>query len=121
MWEDIKKNMMNKMVGNIRGYFDIHKRLKEENIFVFSNEEGYQDFKGNGWTLIMHIPTAKAFASAIELRNRIIAVSLPIIIFSVFIVFFCQLCCEANNTTEGCSSRGWQRESWDSSENKIQR
>lgn len=88
MWEDIKKNMMNKMVGNIRGYFDIHKRLKEENIFVFSNEEGYQDFKGNGWTLIMHIPTAKAFASAIELRNRIIAVSLPIIIFSVFIVLF---------------------------------
>ncbi|MBI5181253.1 MAG: HAMP domain-containing protein, partial [Nitrospirae bacterium] len=88
MWEDIKKNMMNKMVRNIRGYFDIHKGIKEENIYVFANEEGYQDFKGNGWTLIMRIPTAKAFAPAIELRDRVIAVSLPIIIFSIFIVLF---------------------------------
>lgn len=88
MWEDIKKNMVHKMVGNIRGYFDIHKGLKEENILVFSNEDGYQDFKGNGWTLIMHIPTTKAFAPAIELRNRVIAVSLPIIIFSIIIVLF---------------------------------
>lgn len=88
MWEDIKKNMVHKMVRNIRGYFDIHKGIKEENIYVFSNEEGYQDFKGNGWTLIMHIPTAKAFAPAIELRNRVIAISLPIIIFSIIIVLF---------------------------------
>ncbi len=88
MWEDIKKFMMNKRVGNIKGYFNIHKELKEKNIFVFTDEAGYQDFKGNGWKLIMHIPTTKAFAPAVELRDRVIAVSLPIIIFSVFIVLF---------------------------------
>ncbi|MBI5042542.1 MAG: PAS domain S-box protein [Nitrospirae bacterium] len=86
-WETIEKSMMNKKVGSIRRYSH-HMGLKEENITVFANEEGYQDFKGNGWTLIMHIPTAKAFAPAVELRDRVIAVSLPIIIFSIFIVLF---------------------------------
>lgn len=87
-WENVKKVVMNKKMGSIRGYYDTHKGIKEENFLIFANEAGYHDFKGNGWTLIMHIPTAKAFAPAVELRNRVIAVSLPIIIFSVFIVLF---------------------------------
>lgn len=86
-WKTIENVTMNKKVGSIRRYSQ-HAGLKEENITVFANEDGYQDFKGNGWTLIMHIPTAKAFAHAVELRDRVIAVSLPIIIFSIFIVLF---------------------------------
>ncbi len=86
-WKTKESATMNKKVGSMRRYSQ-HADFKEENITVFSNEDGYQDFKGNDWTLIMHIPTAKAFAPAIELRDRVIAVSLPVIIFSIIIVLF---------------------------------
>jgi signal transduction histidine kinase len=32
------------------------------------------DFSGNGWTLLLHIPTKIAFASAIQLRNSMIGI-----------------------------------------------
>ncbi|MCJ7692995.1 MAG: HAMP domain-containing protein, partial [Sedimentisphaerales bacterium] len=40
----------------------------------FVREQGYLDFAGNDWTLLLHIPTKTAFASAIQLRNSMIGI-----------------------------------------------
>ena len=48
--------------------------LKEKVICFFVREQGYLDFAGNDWTLLLHIPTKTAFASAIQLRNSMIGI-----------------------------------------------
>jgi len=48
--------------------------LEEEVICFFVREQGYLDFAGNDWTLLLHIPTKMAFASAIQLRNSMIGI-----------------------------------------------
>lgn len=42
----------------------------EKEIYVFAHEQGHLDFKGNDYTLLLHIPVKTAFAPAISLRNR---------------------------------------------------
>lgn len=61
---------------------------REEEIFSFVREEGYLDFKGSNWTLIMHIPTRVAFAPAIELRNRVTIFFFITSIVAFFIILF---------------------------------
>ena len=48
--------------------------LDEKVICFFVREQGYLDFAGNDWTLLLHIPTKIAFASAIQLRNSMIGI-----------------------------------------------
>lgn len=66
-------------VGSARHY---HKG--EDEISAFAQEQGYLDFRGNDWILVICTPSKKAFAGILEQRNKFI------IIFSVigFIVFF---------------------------------
>lgn len=60
---------------------------KGEEILVFAQQQGYLDYKGNEWTLIIEAPTSIVFASAIELRNRILIISLAIALFNIPIIF----------------------------------
>ena len=48
--------------------------LKERVVCFFVHERGYLDFEGNDWTLLIHIPTKIAFASAVQLRNSMIGI-----------------------------------------------
>jgi len=61
---------------------------EEEMIYVFAKEQGYLDFKGNNWTLIIHVPTRVAFASAVKLRNKIIIIIFPILVLIIILIFF---------------------------------
>lgn len=58
-----------------------------EEILSFASEQGYQDFKGNGWTLIIYTPTKTAFASAAELRSRIITALIFICALGVMLIY----------------------------------
>ena len=62
--------------------------MKEEAIYVFAHEQGYLDFKGNDWTLTVRIPTRVVFAPAVELRNSIIIILLPLTALALLIAFF---------------------------------
>lgn len=46
---------------------------EEDEILVFAHEQGFVDFTGNGWTLILDIPVKVAFAPAAQLRDRLLA------------------------------------------------
>lgn len=57
-----------------------------EELYAFAREQGYLDFKGNGWILILNIPTKVAFAPAIELRDRIIMVLFAMSAFALIVI-----------------------------------
>jgi len=82
-WEITKRVLSTgKKVGSEKHYHP-----EGEEIYTFVREQGYLDYKGNDWTLVVHIPTKKVFASVIELRNRIIIILLIIGAFASFIIY----------------------------------
>ncbi len=82
-WEYLKRFLKSgKKIGSFR-----HHYLGEDVIHVFALEQGYLDFKGGDWTLIIHAPTKVIFAPAMELRNRLIIVLLVFGFLALFIIF----------------------------------
>ncbi|MBI4684439.1 MAG: HAMP domain-containing protein [Nitrospirae bacterium] len=83
-WKAVKKFIsMGQKMGSVR-----HSYLGEEEISTFVRQQGYQDFKGDDWILIMCVPTKVAFALAIELRNKLAIILSVICSLVLFIVVF---------------------------------
>jgi PAS domain S-box-containing protein len=57
-WEYLK-NLPGRNAGSVR-----HVDQGEEELTAFAREQGYRDFKGNGWLLVICTPVKVAFASA---------------------------------------------------------
>ena len=84
--ESVKRSMAGEKIGSlIQAHFLLK---KEKDICVFVHEQGYLDFKGNDWTLLVHVPTKTVFAPAIELRNKIIIILMAILMGAVLAIFF---------------------------------
>jgi HAMP domain-containing protein len=60
----------------------------EGDILVFCREQGYLDFKGNDWTMLIHVSISAVIAPIIVLRNRLIFIMLPIIMLAIALVLF---------------------------------
>ncbi|MBF0477947.1 MAG: PAS domain S-box protein [Candidatus Omnitrophica bacterium] len=72
--------------GKNSGFKSPHKNPGgEESISVFYREQGYLDFQGNDWILIVHIPTRVVFASVVDLRNKWLLVIIPFALLAVII------------------------------------
>jgi PAS domain S-box-containing protein len=69
-WESIKIDQQEKIFGS--GKQHRHPGEKETTLYVFCRERGYLDFKGNGWTIISHIPTRVIFGPVNKLLKRLI-------------------------------------------------
>ena len=83
-WESFQRSRAGEKFGN-----GVHTDPgEEEMIYVFAHEQGYFDFKGNDWTLVIHVPTRIAFLPAVELRNLTIIILLLSIAFVLPIAFF---------------------------------
>ncbi|TAE71699.1 MAG: HAMP domain-containing protein [Bacteroidetes bacterium] len=54
----------------------------------FVKEQGYLSYKGNQWTLIISVPTEKAFTPLIEIRNRILVLFIPIILIGILVSLY---------------------------------
>jgi len=83
-WEAVK-NRSEEKIGTIEHY--MHSGT-EDSIMVFCHEQGYLDFMGNGWTLMIHVPNRIVLASLIELRNSWILVILPSITLAIIVALF---------------------------------
>jgi len=68
-WESVKKAHQGKIFGS--GKQHRHPGEKETTFYVFCRERGYLDFKGNGWTIISHIPTRVIFGHVDNLLKRL--------------------------------------------------
>src|SRR4030065_1634689 len=82
-WEFIKSIPAEKKMGSVK-----HLYLGIEQITTFAREQGYIDFKGDNWTLVLCLPTKVAFASAIELRNKLIIIFLTASVIASFLIYF---------------------------------
>jgi len=54
----------------------------------YVQEDGYLDYNGNNWVLILQSPTSEAFAPVAQLTKSLIATFLVILVFSVVIFLF---------------------------------
>lgn len=77
-WESMERIGQGELVGAGRHNHKLeYPKFEEKNyIYIFVREQGYLDFKGNDWVLIVHVPLRIAFAPAIQLRNELISISL---------------------------------------------
>ena len=82
-WEFIKSIPAEKKMGSVK-----HLYLGIEQITTFAREQGYIDFKGSDWTLVLCLPAKVAFASAIELRNKLIIIFLTASVIASFLIYF---------------------------------
>jgi len=62
------------------GYF------KGDELYAFALERGYRNYSGDGWMLILNIPTSVAFAPAVELRNRVLLILAVMSVYSFVVV-----------------------------------
>ncbi|MFH1441508.1 MAG: ATP-binding protein [Candidatus Omnitrophota bacterium] len=69
-WESIKRAHH----GEIKGSAKHQHPGEEKMLYVFSSEQGYLDFKGNGWTIIYHVPTRDIF----KLDNKLLRILIMI-------------------------------------------
>lgn len=84
-WEAVRNfSEFKGKIGTVRHYC-----FGEEELSTFVHQQGYQDFKGNDWTLIVCIPIETAFAAATELRNRLLIILsiLGVCIFLIILLF----------------------------------
>lgn len=84
-WDEIKSYIVK---GAKSGNIKYVNPQGEAEILFFAKEQGYLDFKGSDWILIMEVPVKVAFASAAKLRNEIIIVSAILGFLAIAIVFF---------------------------------
>ncbi len=59
---------------------------KEGEFYVFVVEQGYLDFKGNGWVLLVNVPSQAVFSPITKLKSRILFILLPVIFVSLMII-----------------------------------
>ncbi len=82
----IKRSMAGEPYGH---EIKVDPLTNEKEIYVFAHEQGYLGFKGNDYTLLLHIPTKTAFAPAASLRNQTImitgAMALVAVLFAVIL------------------------------------
>jgi PAS domain S-box-containing protein len=84
-WEDLRESLsQGKTIGSVR-----HGYAGEEEISAFAREQGYREFKGNGWVLVICTPAKAAFAPARELGGRLLLIYIGIgfaLVLAVFLV-----------------------------------
>ena len=81
-WEAFQRAKAGEEIGSLKDKY----LGKEETISTFVHDQGYLDFPGNDWVLIMNVPTKTVFAPAVELRNRMIVILSAILVLSIVVV-----------------------------------
>lgn len=82
---DFIKNFLSQ--GQIRGSKMYRHPGKPEEILAFAGEQGYMEFEGNGWTLLLDVSSEDAFTPVVRLWNKVAIIVFPVIIFGFFIIF----------------------------------
>jgi PAS domain S-box-containing protein len=65
-----------------------HGHEGEKVFYTIAHEQGFLNFSGNQWTLIVHYPVKEAFAALIDLRRQAIIVGLGLLLFAFIALFW---------------------------------
>ncbi len=86
-WEFIEKHLQK---DNWLDSRTMKRQNGKDEMLVWSSQRGYKEFKGNGWTLLIHLPAEIVLASSKDLENKLkgillflgLASSIGMLIFS---------------------------------------
>jgi len=84
-WERIKKDQQKNIFGRVR-YMDPVKKTRET--YVFCREQGYLNFKGNGWTVIFYMPGREVFGPIAKLLKILIVIFLMMLLPVGLMIYF---------------------------------
>jgi|GEM_PF-2289713 len=88
-WDHIKDFLGSE--NKIATFYDYHPEIGRE-LNVYAREQGFQDYKGNDWVLQLRIPAKKAFASVMELRDRLaVILSFFAALITLAIIYFSRI------------------------------
>ena len=68
--------------------FEFEGEEEDELLRAFAHSEGYRDYKGLGWSLILNFKTREIFAPVTSLRNTVFFSSLIMLLFALVLCFF---------------------------------
>ncbi|AFU59688.1 signal transduction histidine kinase, with HAMP linker, phosphoacceptor and ATP binding domain [Candidatus Nitrososphaera gargensis Ga9.2] len=86
----VSGNPSESYIGSVNDVDEAEFFSNDETIYVAASEQGFLDYKGNQWILIIAVPTEVAFKEVTQLQNNFIIVAIailsaaiiPVIIFS---------------------------------------
>ncbi|MGA1825987.1 MAG: ATP-binding protein [bacterium] len=84
-WESVKRSLAGEKMGSASTH---RHHGGAETMDVFVHQQGYLDFKGNDWTLVVDIPTNMLFAPLVDLRNAILLTLFGALAVSALIVLY---------------------------------
>lgn len=85
-WEVVTKyTKKGQTIGSDRHTHEVGHPSGEE-FYAFAQERGYRDYNGDGWILILNVPTSVVFVPAVELRNRVLIILGVMSAVSLFVV-----------------------------------
>jgi PAS domain S-box-containing protein len=83
-----QKDILNKIIS-FNSISELSSLFGIEAVYTLAQEQGYLNFAGNQWTLIVHYPIHDAFAALSTLRNQAIMVgSVLLLIALISLIFF---------------------------------
>ncbi len=85
-FEDVSERNFFKQITGEKGYF-VDSQGGRDKLFSYVHSEGYGDFNGLGWILVVSHSTQEVLRSAISLRNSLIAASLILLVATLLIFF----------------------------------
>ena len=85
--EDVSDKSYFKQIKGESGFF-IAKKGGKERLYSYVLSKGYRDFEGLGWILVVGHDVQEILKPAFQLRNRMAAASLILIIIGIIIAFF---------------------------------
>ena len=88
--ENVTDELMSHFAEKNNSYF-IGENLRnrdEEKLYAYAHSEGYKDYKGNGWILVIEHKTEELFTPISAFTNTIIIVIIIITIFSILFSVF---------------------------------
>jgi PAS domain S-box-containing protein len=72
-WERVREELEK---GNLWDSYENNSSASGGELVVFAREKGYRNFAGDGWTLIVRIPSSFVFAPAASLTNKLLIILL---------------------------------------------
>jgi PAS domain S-box-containing protein len=78
-----RKNIFNQVIEAKSLEQQLPHIFGEESFYTIAHEQGFLNFKGNQWTLIVHYPIREAFASITSLRNQALTVGLALLLLAI--------------------------------------
>jgi len=88
LYSNHDNRQLSEKIGQTKSDQELSRLFGEKYIYSTIYEKGYLNFEGNQWRLVVHFPKQEAFAVVDNLRNRILLISLSLLLTAMMGISF---------------------------------